>query len=181
MAFVLAFNAAPQTAATLYTTSSANVKLYSHAPLEDIEAESNKGKSVLNIENGTIMFSVSVRSFKFQKSLMQEHFNENYMESDKYPQATFKGKILQMPDVTQNGTYDVKATGVFEVHGVKQNRTIGGRISVTNGKPVLTCEFMVRCADHNIEIPKLVFAKIAETVKINVTAAYLPYTTNNAN
>jgi hypothetical protein len=85
------------------------VSLYSKAPIEDIDALSDKGTSVFNAATGELAFSVPIRSFKFDKALMQEHFNENYMESDKYPQAIFKGKINEKPDVTKDGIYPVTA------------------------------------------------------------------------
>lgn len=159
----------------IYVCKNAAISLYSKAPIEDIDAHSDKGTSVLNITTGDVAFAVPIRSFKFEKSLMQEHFNENYLESDKYPQASFKGKLNTIPDVSKDGTYPVTATGVFEVHGVKQNRTIPGKITVSKGVVSLTSEFMVACKDHKVEIPKLVFQNIAETIRINVSAAYAPY------
>lgn len=159
----------------IYVCKNAAVSLYSKAPIEDIDAHSDKGTSVLNTTTGDVAFAVPIRSFKFEKSLMQEHFNENYLESDKYPQASFKGKLNTIPDVSKDGTYPVTATGLFEVHGVKQNRTIPGKIMVSKGAVSLTSEFMVACKDHKVEIPKLVFHNIAETIRINVSAAYAPY------
>lgn len=159
----------------IYVCKNATVSLYSKAPIEDIDARSDKGTSVLNTATGEVAFSVPIRSFKFDKALMQEHFNENYIESDKYPQATFKGKLTEKPDVTKNGVYPVNASGIFEVHGVKQNRTITGKLTVNNGAISLTSEFMVACKDHKIEIPTLVFKNIAETIRIQVSAAYTPY------
>ncbi|RFZ91922.1 YceI family protein [Mucilaginibacter conchicola] len=158
----------------IYVCKNAVVNIYSKAPLEDIEAKSDKGTSVLNAGTGEFAFAVPIRSFTFQKSLMQEHFNENYMESDKYPQASFKGKINEKVDISKDGTYPVTATGVFEAHGVKQNRTIPGKLTVSGGKVTLASEFVVACKDHKIEIPTLVFQKIAETIKVNVTATYTP-------
>jgi polyisoprenoid-binding protein YceI len=142
------------------------------APLEDIQASSNSGTSVYNPATGDLAFSVNIRSFQFPKSLMQEHFNENYMESDKYPKATFKGKIKEPIDLTKNGSYPVNVTGELDVHGVKQTRTIPGTVVVNNGTVSMSSEFMVKCADHKIEIPTLVFKKIAESIKMNVSATY---------
>lgn len=169
---------AQQAPATLYVSKNAAITLYSDAPLEDIEGTSADGKSVYNAGSGELAFNVAVRSFKFQKSLMQEHFNENYMESDKYPQASFKGTIAEKPDLTVNGSYPVTVTGVLDVHGVKQPRTIKGKINVNDGKITMTSEFMVKCADHKIDIPKLVFQKIAESLKITVSATYTAYNKN---
>jgi hypothetical protein len=158
-----------------YVCKNANISLYSKAPLEDIDATSAKGTSVFNAANGTLAFSVPIRSFQFQKSLMQEHFNESYMESDKYPNASFSGKISEKIDVAKNGTYPVNVTGTLEVHGVKQNRTIPGTITINNGAVSMKSEFMVMCKDHQIEIPKLVFQKIAESIRVQVAANYVVY------
>ncbi len=159
----------------LYVCKNANISLYSKAPIEDIEAKSSTGTSVFNAATGDLAFSVQIRSFVFPKSLMQEHFNENYMESDKYPQATFKGKITEHPDLTKDGTYPVTATGDLTVHGVTQNRTITGKITVAGGTISLTSEFMVKCADHKITIPQLVFHNIAESIRLQVAATYTSY------
>lgn len=163
-----------QTGQDIYVCKNAVVNIYSKAPIEDIEAKSAKGTSVLNTTTGEVAFAVPIRSLKFEKALMQEHFNENYMESDKYPQASFKGKINEKIDTGKDGVYPVTATGVFEAHGVKQNRTLPGKITISGGNLTLTSEFMVACKDHKIDIPTLVFKNIAETIKVNVTAAYSP-------
>jgi len=159
----------------LYVCKNAKLTLFSSAPIEDISAETATGTSVFNAATGELGFSVSIRSFTFPKSLMQEHFNSDYMESDKFPKATFKGKIQQPVDVTKNGTFPITVTGELEVHGVKQTRTIPGTLTVNNGAVSMASEFMVKCADHNIEIPKLVFHNIAESIKMHVTADYIPY------
>jgi polyisoprenoid-binding protein YceI len=141
---------------------------------KSVDAESVKGTSVFNAAKGELAFSVPIRSFQFQKSLMQEHFNENYMESDRYPNASFRGQILEKPDFSKNGTYPVNVKGTLEVHGVKQNRTIPGKITVNNGATSMTSTFLVLCKDHQIEIPKLVFQKIAESIQVQVAANYAP-------
>ncbi|MES2274826.1 MAG: YceI family protein [Bacteroidota bacterium] len=170
----LGFN---QAGGDLYTCKNASISLYSKAPIEDIEAKTISGTSVYNASTGDIAFSLPIKSFKFPKSLMQEHFNENYMESDKYPNAVFKGKIQEHPDLSKDGSYSVNATGDLDVHGVKQARTIPGTLTVKNGVVSLTTEFMVKCADHKITIPTLVFHNIAETIKIQVSATYTKYQT----
>ena len=158
----------------LYTCKNANISLFSSAPLEDIAANTSTGTSVYNATTGELVFSVNISSFRFKKSLMQEHFNSDYMESDKYPRATFKGKIQQPIDVTKNGNYPITVLGELDVHGVKQTRTIPGSITINNGNIVMASEFMVKCVDHRIDIPKLVFHNIAETIKMNVSATYTP-------
>ena len=159
----------------LYVCKNAKISLYSEAPIEDISAETATGTSVFNASTGDIAFSVNIRSFTFPKSLMQEHFNTDYMESDKYPKATFKGKIQEKIDVTKNGIYPVTATGDLTVHGVTKNRSITGKATVDNGTVTITSEFIVKCADHNITIPRLVFHNIAESIQMKVNATYSPY------
>jgi hypothetical protein len=156
----------------LYACKNATITLYSEAPIENISATSSSGTSVFNAATGDLQFRVSINTFKFPKSLMQEHFNSDYMESDKYPAATFKGKIQEHIDVTKNGTFPVTAIGDLNVHGISQNRTVPGKISINNGVITMTSEFMVKCADHHIDIPKIVFHNIAESIKMNVTAVY---------
>jgi polyisoprenoid-binding protein YceI len=172
---LLAWLSINQAGQDIYVCKNAVVTLYSKAPIEDIDARTDKGTSVFNAKTGDIAFSVPIRSFKFDKALMQEHFNENYLESDKYPQATFKGKLTQTVDVTKDGSYPVTASGVFEVHGVKRSRNITGKLTVSQGNISLISEFVVACKDHNIDIPTLVFQNIAETIRIQVSAIYSPY------
>ena len=156
----------------LYVCKTAKVTFYSNAPIEDIRASTSSGASVFNAATGELDFSVPIRSFEFEKSLMQEHFNSDYMESDKYPRATFKSKLNERVDVTKDGSYTVTATGDFTVHNVTKIRTITGNISIKNAIVTITSEFMVKCADHNIDIPQIVFHHIAQSIKINVSATY---------
>lgn len=169
---LLAWMSINQAGQDLYSCKNATITLYSEAPIEDISATSASGISVLNATTGDLQFRVSINTFKFPKALMQEHFNSDYMESDKYPAATFKGNIKEHIDVTKNGTFPVTAEGDLNVHGVPQHRTIPGKISINNGVITMTSEFMVKCADHHIDIPKIVFHNIAESIKMNVTAVY---------
>ena len=158
-----------------YVCKNAKISIFSKAPLEDIDANSTKGTSVFNAATNEIAFSVPIRSLQFQKSLMQEHFNESYLESDKYPNASFKGQIQEKADYSKNGVYPVTAKGVLEVHGVKQNRTIPGKITVNDGVVSLAADFNVQCKDHKIEIPQLVFQKIAESIRVQVAATYTAF------
>jgi len=156
----------------IFITKNADISLFSKAPIENIDAISKNGYGIINADNGEIQFGVSIRSFKFRKSLMQEHFNENYMESDKYPIAKFKGKINSPIDITKNGEYPVTVTGDLEVHGVTKKRTLPGVIKILNGKLEVTSVFDVKCQDHNIKIPALVFKNIAETIQITMKATF---------
>lgn len=172
---LLAWLSISQAGQGTYVCKNAHINMFSSAPIEDIEANSNEAVSVYNAATGDLDFSLSVRSLHFPKSLMEEHFNENYMESDKYPKATFKGKVQSPPDLSKDGTYPVTVAGYLTVHGVTQNRTINGTIKVANGAVSMNSEFMVKCADHHIDIPQIVFHNIAESIRIRVAANYMLY------
>ena len=107
--------------AQIVVSHSARLSFFSEAPIENIKAESNSGVSALNLSTETIYFKVPMRSFEFKKSLMKEHFNENYLESNKYPFAEFNGKIIEPIDLTKDGTYPVTVQGELNIHGVKKN------------------------------------------------------------
>jgi len=172
---LLTWLSATQVGQDVYICKNAKISLFSSAPIEDIEANSNAGVSVYNASTGELDFSLPIRSLHFAKALMEEHFNENYIESDKFPKASFKGKINEHPDLTKDGTYPVTVTGDFEVHGVKQARTIKGELKISGGVISMTSEFFVKCADHHIVIPQIVFHNIAENIRIRVAATYAPY------
>ena len=106
---------------------------------------------------------------------MQEHFNENYMESEKYPMGTFKGKIMEVIDYTKNGTYDVTAKGQLTLHGVTLPRDLKGKLTVENQKISLISSFEVKLVDYKIDIPKIVFAKIAEVISVKTKYNFSPY------
>lgn len=119
-------------------------------------------------------FKVPIQSFTFRNGLMQEHFNENYMESDKYPHATFKGKIVEDVDLSRDGTYKVSASGILSVHGVSKARTITGVIVVKNGQMMLNASFVVPVADHKIDIPDNKLLNISQDINVKLEAAYEP-------
>jgi polyisoprenoid-binding protein YceI len=164
-----------QQKSNVYVSRNVKTVIYSEAPLENIEATSVKGSSVLNISTREIQFIIPISSFQFKKSLMQEHFNENYMESDTYPSAKFKGKISQDIDINKDGDYQVSASGELEVHGVKKQRNINGSIHVENKSVSINSKFEVLCKDHNIKIPQLVFKNIAENIQVTVSGTYTAY------
>jgi polyisoprenoid-binding protein YceI len=164
-----------QAGQNLYVCKNAKINLYSSAPIEDIKAETNTAVSVYNASTGELDFSVTISTFKFPKELMQEHFNSDYMESDKFPKATFKGKIQEQIDITKDGSYPITVDGDLTVHGVTQKRSIKGKVDVKSGAITMTSQFMVKCVDHHIDIPRLVFHNIAENIQMNVTATYIPY------
>jgi hypothetical protein len=164
-----------QSFAQLYATQSGETSFFSETPIENITATSKTVGAIINTQTGEIAVSMKITSFDFPNKLMQEHFNENYLESTKFPTATFKGKIQETIDYRKNGTYNVTTKGVLTVHGVAQNREFKGKIVIDALKVTLTSEFDVKLVDHNIEIPKLVFAKIAEVIKVRSSYNLVPY------
>lgn len=154
-----------------YVSTQSTVSFYSKAPVEDIEAKSNKGKSIIDLSTNEIVFSIPITSFQFEKSLMQEHFNEKYMESDKYPQAIYKGKIEGF-DIKKNGVQKVKAKGKLTIHEVEQSIETEGEMIISTGKITLNHSFKVVLKDHKIKIPKLLWQNIAEVVDVNITFDY---------
>jgi hypothetical protein len=160
----------------LYVCKNARITIYSSALIEDIKAESQNGVSVFNPTTGELNFSVPISSFQFLKAFMQQHFNSDYMESDKYPRAIFKGKVTDHIDVTKDGTYPVNVTGDLTVHGITLSKTVQGNIMIKNGIITMASQFIVKCADHHIDIPQILFYHIAENIQITVSATYSLYT-----
>ncbi|MDX2195301.1 MAG: YceI family protein [Cytophagales bacterium] len=146
-----------------------SITFYSKAPLEDIEGKSMDFTAIVNFANDSIVVRILNTSFKFESSLMEEHFNENYMESAKYKYSTFAGKLSTHIDPSKVGTYTTEADGIVDIHGAKQNKKIGVTVLISDNVKV-TSEFSVKLADHNIEIPKIVFQKIAEVVSVKADA-----------
>lgn len=145
---------------------------FSTAPLEDISAASTEVTSVINKATGEITVRIPIKSFDFPNELMEEHFNDNYLESDQFPIATFTGKINGPVDWKRLGKTEVTADGLLNIHGVNQQRTIAGSLVVGNNGVQLDAKFKVKLADFNIKIPKLVFKKIAETVDVTCQFVY---------
>lgn len=155
--------------AQILVSTEGEISFFSKTPLEDISAVSKKAQGVINGSNKDLLFKVSITSFKFPNGLMEEHFNENYMESEKYPDGSFKGKIQEAVDLTKDGTYNVTAKGMLTIHGVTKERTINGTITVAAGKATLKTKFQIPLVDHNIERPKVVMVKIAEVIDVSAS------------
>jgi polyisoprenoid-binding protein YceI len=157
-----------------YITRNGYIKFYSHTPIEDIEAENNHVGSILNTTTGEIVFTLKMTDFNFEKKLMQRHFNDNYVESDKFPTATFKGFITDNDkiDYSSPGTYQVDVSGELTIHGVSRTIETGGTIEITDIGPRAFSEFIVKPADYEIKIPKIVRNKIAEEMEVTVKMSY---------
>ena len=159
-----------------FMTRTGKVTFFSSTPVENIEAVNNDAASVLDSKTGEMAFQVPIKSFRFENALMQQHFNESYMESDKFPRADFKGKIMNIGDVnlSRDGSYPVKVAGKITIHGVTRDVTAPGTLTVKGGKVTATSKFNVRTADHNIKIPSMTAKKIAESIEVTVNSVLSP-------
>ncbi len=175
VSFILCVLALDCNAQSVFSCKEGHVSFFSEAPLENIEAHSNSVNSFLNVSSKEIAFIISIRGFKFAKSLMQEHFNEKFMESDKYPNATFSGKINEAIDFGKDGTYMATSTGKLKIHGVEKEVTLSGTLVLAKKEIKLSSEFKVAIKDYNITIPKLLFQNIADTVLVKMNVNYIPY------
>jgi polyisoprenoid-binding protein YceI len=137
---------------------------------EKIYAINNEVANIMDASTGDIIFQVPVKSFKFERELMQEHFNENYMESDKYPKAEFRGKIANPAEVTltKDGTYNAKVSGKLTMHGVTNDVTVPGTITVKGSFVTLKAKFAVKMHDYKIDVPSLVADKVSKDVNITL-------------
>ena len=158
-----------------YRTSSGNVHFNASTPLEDIDAENQDVNAILATADGRFAVVMLVKDFKFPRKLMQEHFNENYMETETYPKAYFSGVIedFNLDSVSSNA---IKKTvkGELTIHGVKRSRSEEIVIRKKGNSIYLESSFTVRPEDHNIEVPKIVFAKIAQEVKVSINLQLSP-------
>lgn len=152
-----------------YDVVNGKIDFTSNAALELINASSEKVKGVVDAQTKQFAFIVSNGSFKgFNSELQRQHFNEKYMESDKFYESTFTGVLLDSINFNIDGVYKVRAKGTLVIHGKKQPRTISGIITITKGQPILESEFKVLLADHDIEIPKVVNQKIATEITVKL-------------
>ena len=175
--FVLSLLAQDSFAQDILFTKSANINFYSKTPIEDIDAATKEGISFINIPKAEINFSVLIKSFRFEKALMEEHFNENYMESAKFPKATFKGKIDNIKEInfSKDGEYSAKISGDLSIHGITKKIKSNGKIMIKSGKASANSEFKIKLADYEIKVPSVVSNKIAEEILITVKSNYEPY------
>lgn len=159
----------------LYSSKKTEFSIFSKAPLENIEAINSKAVSMINVSSREIVIRIPISEFLFSNKLMQQHFNENYMESEKYPYATFQGKINETVDFEKTGVYTLSGNGELNIHGISQERNLMGKLTVGKGSFLLESKFEIMIKDHNIEIPKIVFKKIAEKIEVNAVLSYEPY------
>jgi hypothetical protein len=159
-----------------YMTKTGFVGFFSHTPMEDIKGDNNQSASILDISTGELVFQLLVKSFHFDRALMEEHFNENYMESDKFPKSTFKGKITNLAtvDFSKPGKYDVTVEGDLSIHDVTNKISVKGELEVTSGGINATSKFNIVPEDYKINIPGVVKEKIAKNLEVSVNMKYAP-------
>ncbi len=154
-----------------FFVASSRVQFLSKAPLETIKAVSEQMKGVIDADSRSIAFSVANSTFDgFNSPLQQDHFHENYVESEKYPNCTFQGKIIDEIDFTKDGIYNVRVKGILNVKGIGQEKIIKGAITVKGNELLVNCSFSVSVAEHQIRIPRIVQQKIAPLIDVTFTA-----------
>jgi len=159
-----------------YMTKNGYIGFFSHTPAEDIKADNNQVASVIDASSGEIVFQVLIKSFHFPKTLMEEHFNENYMESDKFPKASFKGKITNLAsvDFKKNGTNEVIVEGDLTIRDATKRMTAKGTIEIVTGGLNANTKFIISPEDFNIKIPSVVRENIAKAIEVTVSMKYAP-------
>ena len=170
---VILFTAHPAFAQK-YFTKTGIISFSAGTSLEDINAVNKPATSLMDAATGKIEFAVLIRGFEFKRALMQEHFNENYMESSKYPKAVFKGNIVEAIPFNKPGTYTATVKGILEMHGVKKETTAKGTIKVSAQSVQAQSRFSVNTSDFNVSIPGVVKDKVSQVVNISVNCNYTP-------
>jgi len=163
----------PFASAQKFMTKNGTIRFYSEGQMEKIEAYNHQVNSALDIATGNFVFKVLIKSFEFEKALMQEHFNENYMQSDQFPNSTFNGKVTNLKDINfgKDGVYKTVVEGDLTMHGVTNKIKTNGTFEIKDGKVVGKSTFNVLIKDYNISIPKAVVKNIAENIQIDVNVS----------
>ncbi len=156
----------------IFSAQKMEISFYSSAPIEDIQAKTIQGSSTINPTTGAVYFKIPVHTFQFENSLMQSHFNSDYMETKKYPDALFKGNIQEAIAYGKDGQYEVHVAGKLTIHGVTRDYTGPVTLMVSGGQLQAHTHFKVRLEDYKIDIPSLLTMNIAEVVEVKVMADY---------
>lgn len=168
---ILILSATSLAAQKKLSVENGQINFTSNAELELIKASSNKVQGLIDPVTNQFAFTVDIKSFQgFNSELQREHFNEKYLESERFPKGRFSGKIIEQIDFATDGTYEVRAKGELEIHGQKQTRIIKGTVVVGKGKVRIDSRFSVPLADHNISIPNIVNQKIATEIEVDFKA-----------
>ena len=145
-----------------FISKTGEITFFSYAPIEDIKAVNEKVSAAFNSQTNDIVFVLEITDFNFKKKLMQEHFNENYLESDVYPTSIFEGKVYNIDDSLAT------VKGMLTIHGVSNEITADGTFNLLDNTIKLSSSFMVKLEDYNVQIPKIVMYKIAEEILVDI-------------
>ena len=158
-----------------FFTKTGNIVFFSETIVEDIKAENNKVLSIIDTTNGDMAISMLMNQFEFPKKLMQEHFNENYIESEKYPKSTFKGNIANFSKIQENKLTKIDVEGKMTIHGVTKEVIIPSTITKKDGEIFMKGKFIIKLKDYKIKIPRIVIKNIAEEIEGTYKFNHLPY------
>jgi polyisoprenoid-binding protein YceI len=154
-----------------YTVQKSEMSFASNAELEMIKASSKDTQGIIDPATNQFAFSVPLTSFRgFNSDLQRQHFNDNYMESTRYPKASFTGKIIEQVNYSRDSVYTVRAKGELDIHGQKQTRIIKAKLTIGKNQLIIDTDFNVPLADHNISIPRIVSQKIATEIDVKFRA-----------
>jgi polyisoprenoid-binding protein YceI len=163
-----------QNTAAIYVVKKSIVSFHSNTLTELIKASSNELKGVIDVKKRELAFAINIKTFEgFNNPLQKEHFNENYMESNRLATASFTGHIIEEDDFTKDGIYNVRAKGKLKIHGIEQERILQGDLIVKNSVIKLTCNFTVLLSEHDIKIPRIVHEKLASEIKLEMYAEFV--------
>lgn len=153
-----------------FYTKTGKISFYSKAPLEEIDGKNKTVTAVLDSKSGAMQFAVQMKGFEFEKQLMEQHFNENYVESDTYPKSEFRGSIANNAEInySKDGSYAVKVKGKLTMHGITQDVESTGVLKISSGNINASSTFNVLLSDYKISIPSLVKDKVSNSIKIIV-------------
>lgn len=169
--FFLIFYTILNVQSQVYLTNEGKVTFVSDAPLELISASSNNVRGAVNVTDNRFLFIIDNKSFLgFNSPLQQEHFYENYIETEKYESSTFQGKIIEDINMDQTGVQEIRAKGILSIHGIEKERIINATLEYLDGTLILKCDFKVSLEEHNIRIPNVVYQKLAEIIEVSVQA-----------
>lgn len=173
--FLAFFGSNSLLAQTVYVSDSSLVGFYSETPLENIMAQNRASTSLIDLEKRKVQFRVPVSAFEFHNKLMQEHFNEGYLEPDKFPTATFNGTFADSLALEADSAYSVSATGFLSMHGVQRMGTYQGILMCEDSVFTIQTEFTVRLDDFGVKVPGVVFENIAREIQVKVFFRYVPH------
>src|ERR1035437_2687843 len=162
--------------AQIYMGKTCEISFFSKGPIEDIYAINKSSKPILNTATNDVAIKITIKGFEFDDKLMEEHFNEKYLESDTYPYAIFTGKINEkIADFKKDGTYKVTVTGKLTMHGVEREITIKAVATVKDEIIIFESKFFIALKDYKIEVPRLVAQNIAEQVEVTIKGTLAEY------